>query len=108
MTVPAVGALAPISSMAPTAATAPTAPTDLGASATGGTTFAEALGHGLDAVDSASQNVDSLAVQAATGQLVDPAQFTIAASQASLMTQLAVTIQSKAVQAFNTIMGMQA
>ena len=55
MTVPAVGALAPISSMAPTAATAPTAPTDLGASATGGTTFAEALGHGLDAVDSASQ-----------------------------------------------------
>lgn len=79
-----------------------------GASATGGANFAAELGKGLDAVSGAQNNADSLAVQSATGGLVDPAAYTIAATQASLMTQLATTVQSKAVAAFNTIMGMQA
>ncbi|MCU1659521.1 MAG: flagellar hook-basal body complex subunit FliE [Pseudonocardiales bacterium] len=99
--VAAIGAIAPIGNLA--SAAAPTA-----ASGTSGASFATALGNGLDAVTGAQQTADGLAVQAATGTLVDPAQYTIAATQASLMTQLATTIESKAVAAFNTIMGMQA
>jgi flagellar hook-basal body complex protein FliE len=95
-----IGAIAPLGAAAPAAAAEP--PT------TSGADFATALGHGLDAVTGAQANADNLAVQAATGQLVDPAQLTIATTQATLMTQLASTLQSKAVTAFNTIMGMQA
>jgi flagellar hook-basal body complex protein FliE len=70
--------------------------------------FATALGNGFDAVQNAQSNADNLAVQAAAGTLDDPAQLTIATTQASLMTQLATTIESKGVAAFNQIMGMQA
>jgi flagellar hook-basal body complex protein FliE len=94
-----IAAIGPISSAAPTAAATP---------ANAGADFANMLGHGLDQVAGAQANADQLAVQAATGQLVDPAQLTIATTQATLMTQLATAVQSKAVTAFNTIMGMQA
>jgi flagellar hook-basal body complex protein FliE len=102
MTAPiaAITAIAPLSAAAPSAAT--------GAAATSGADFASVLGQGLDAVAGAQSNAENLAVQAATGTLTDPAQYTTAATQATLMTQLATTIESKAVQAFNTIMGMQA
>jgi flagellar hook-basal body complex protein FliE len=104
MTAPiaAIAAITPLSSAAPTAATT------AAAAGTSGTDFASVLGQGLDAVSGAQSNAENLAVQAATGTLTDPAQYTTAATQATLMTQLATTIESKAVQAFNTIMGMQA
>jgi flagellar hook-basal body complex protein FliE len=106
----AIGAIAPIATT--TSVTGPTGPTGAagatGAASTSGASFATALGNGLDAVTGAQQQADSLAVQASTGTLVDPAQYTIAATQAQLMTQLATTIESKAVAAFNTVMGMQA
>ena len=70
--------------------------------------FSSALGKGMDAIDGAQSTADNLAIQAATGQQVDPAAITVAMTQAQLMTQLAATVQSKAVTAFNTIMGMQA
>jgi flagellar hook-basal body complex protein FliE len=101
------------SPIAPIAAIAPVGGVDAASaapatSATSGSDFATALGHGLDAVTGAQNTADGLAVQAATGQLVDPAQYTIAATQAALMTQMATTLENKAVTAFNTIMGMQA
>jgi flagellar hook-basal body complex protein FliE len=106
----AIGAIAPIATT--TSVTGPTgaagAAGATGAASTSGASFATALGNGLDAVTGAQQQADSLAVQASTGTLVDPAQYTIAATQAQLMTQLATTIESKAVAAFNTVMGMQA
>lgn len=114
--IPAIGAIAPLGSLgsvgsvgsAGSAGTAGTAAAPQAAAGAGGTSFATALGNGLDAVTGAQQGADALAVQAATGSLVDPAQYTIAATQAALMTSLATTIESKAVAAFNTIMGMQA
>jgi flagellar hook-basal body complex protein FliE len=99
-----IGSVAPLSGLGATAAST-AAPAAGGAS---GASFATELAHGLDAVSGAQATADNLAVQAATGTLTDPAQYTIAATQASLMTQLATTLESKAVNAFNTIMGMQA
>jgi flagellar hook-basal body complex protein FliE len=99
--IPPIGAIAPIS--------APTLPTAVGGpAASGGSDFAAALGQGLDAVSGAQSNAANLAVQAASGQSVDPSAYMIASTQASLMTQLATTVQSKAIAAFNTVMGMQA
>jgi flagellar hook-basal body complex protein FliE len=100
----AIGAIAQLSQVA--SAATPTA-TAAGSGANGAS-FASALSHGMDAVTGAQNNASNLAVQAATGTLTDPAQYEIAATQASLMTQLATTMESKAVSAFNTIMGMQA
>jgi flagellar hook-basal body complex protein FliE len=109
----AIGAIAPISSTLPTAAASSVGSSATSAASTaspagGGSDFATMLGNGIDALSSTQNAASSLAVQAATGSLVDPAQYTAAATQASLVTQLATTVQSKAVTAFNTIMGMQA
>lgn len=101
--IPAIGAVAPLATASPVSPGS-----DLAGAGARGVDFAGALGRGLDQVAGAQANADHLAVQAATGQLVDPAQYTIAATEATLMTQLAASIQSKAVVAFNTIMGMQA
>lgn len=99
--------IAPIAAVSPVSSVATAAPTSA-ATSSSGADFATELSRGLDAVSGAQNNADGLAVQAATGQLVDPAQYTIAATQAALMTQMASTIENKAVTAFNTIMGLQA
>lgn len=115
--------IAPIGSIAPLAGLGGVSPTGYDASLGGsaaasnvmpvggsgtGADFASALANGFDAVQAAQTDANQLAVQAATGQLVDPAQLTIATTKAQLMTQMASAIQSKAVTAFNTIMSMQA
>jgi flagellar hook-basal body complex protein FliE len=105
----AISAISAIGALGSTSAVgASTAAGAAGTAATSGTDFASALGQGFNAVSSAQSNAENLAVQAATGTLTDPAQYTVAATQATLMTQLATTIESKAVSAFNTVMGMQA
>ena len=99
--------IAAIAGIAPISAGSAPAAVD-GASAAGGADFAAVLGKGLDNVSAVQSNADGLAVQAATGTLVDPAALTVAMTQAQLMTQLMTTVSSKAVTSFNTIMGMQA
>ena len=102
MTAPiaAISSIAPVAPL--TAATAPAAASGTGAG------FASALAHGLDQMAASQATAANLATQAATGTLTDPAQYTAAATEATLMTQLATTVTSKAVTAFNTVMGMQA
>jgi flagellar hook-basal body complex protein FliE len=109
MTLPAIGALsAVLPSFAP-AASAISGP-DAAGPAAGSTSsgFAAMLQKGITAVESAQSKADGLALQAATGDLTDIHDYTIAATQAALVTQLATTIRTKGVDAFNQIMGMQA
>ena len=61
----------------------------------------------LDGLQASQGNADSLAVQAATGNLTDIHNYTIAATEATLATDLTVAVRDRAVQPFNDIMGMQ-
>jgi flagellar hook-basal body complex protein FliE len=109
MSLPAIGAIgAALPSLAPaTVLAGPDAPAgSAGASTSAG--FASMLEKGIGAVQSAQSKADNLAVQAATGDLTNIHDYTIAAAQAELVTQLATTIRTKGVDAFNQIMGMQA
>jgi flagellar hook-basal body complex protein FliE len=105
MTIPSIGA---ISAALPTLPTLPAAGSDTSTGASTGSDFAGLLAKGLNAVQSAQDKADTLAVQAATGDLTDIHDYTIAATQASLVTELATAIRTKGIDAFNQIMGMQA
>ena len=76
------------------------APTD----GAGGNTFTNML----DGLQGAQDKADNFAVQAATGNLTDIHNYTIAATEAQLMTDLTVAVRDKAVAAFEEIMRMQA
>jgi len=106
VTVPAIGA---VSATLPTVGVAgPSSPSATSSTGSTGSDFAAMLEKGINAVQSAQDTADGLAVQAATGDLTDIHQYTIAATQASLITELATTLRSKGIDAFNQIMGMQA
>jgi flagellar hook-basal body complex protein FliE len=81
-----------------------------GTAATSGpnTDFAGMLSKGLEGVQSSQANADNLAVQVSNGTLQDPAQYTMAATEASLGLSLTMAIRNKAVEAFQEIMRMQA
>jgi flagellar hook-basal body complex protein FliE len=70
--------------------------------------FAGKLSASLETLQRMQTNADNLAVQAATGQLTDVHDYIIAATEASLATQLTVAVRNKALDAFNEIMRMQA
>jgi flagellar hook-basal body complex protein FliE len=73
-----------------------------------GANFAATLTSGLDKLQSVQAKADDLAVQAATGTLTDVHDYMIAATEASLTTQLTVAVRNKALEAFSEIMRMQA
>jgi len=70
--------------------------------------FTSMLSRGLESVQASQSKADELAVQAAQGTLKDPAQYTMAANEASLGLQLTLAVRNKAVDAFQEIMRMQA
>jgi flagellar hook-basal body complex protein FliE len=61
----------------------------------------------LDELQRLQATADDLAVQAVTGRLADPSQYTIAATEATLATQMTVALRNKAVEAYAEIMRMQ-
>jgi flagellar hook-basal body complex protein FliE len=100
-----------MSSVTPTTAVAP-AGLDAVAGATAvqgpNTDFAAKLGGALENLQAVQGKADDLAVRAATGSLQDVHEYTIAATEASLATQLTVAVRNKAVEAFSEIMRMPA
>ncbi|MEK7423647.1 MAG: flagellar hook-basal body complex protein FliE [Actinomycetota bacterium] len=74
---------------------------------TGSDSFANVFTDQLDKLSAAQRRADDLAVQAATGDLQSIQDYTIASTEAQLLTQLTVAVRNKAVEAFNDIMRMQ-
>ncbi|GAA0483465.1 flagellar hook-basal body complex protein FliE [Paractinoplanes deccanensis] len=70
--------------------------------------FASMLSRGLESVQASQANAEDLATKVATGELQDPAQYTMAANEAALGMQLTLAVRNKAVEAFQEIMRMQA
>lgn len=104
MAVGPVGAVAGFTPLAPVRL-----PAAAGAEATtaSGQAFGAQLAQGLEQVGALQNHADELSVQAATGQLKDVHDYTVAATQASLATDLTVALRNKAVDAFTEIMRMQ-
>ena len=73
----------------------------------GSQSFGNVLTQQLDKLNAAQGKADDLALQAATGDLQSIQDYTIAATEAQLLTQLTVAVRNKAVEAFNDIMRMQ-
>ena len=119
MSVQPVGA-AGTSPVAPVAGLSPSLP-PLAPDAAAGAEFAGALqqagtGQGglgastigrLEDLQRLQSTAGDLAVKAVTGQLADPSQYTIAATEATLATQMTVALRNKAVEAYSDIMRMQ-
>lgn len=72
----------------------------------GGKEFGNLVLDGIDRLESVQAKSDNLAVQAATGDLDAIHNYTIAASEAAVTTQLTVAVRNKALEAFNEIMRM--
>lgn len=89
--------------VAPTVSTGSPART----AATGGQEFGNLVLDGLDRLERLQDRSDGLAVQAATGDLGAIHDYTIAATEAGVATQLTVAVRNKAVEAFTEIMRMQ-
>lgn len=99
MTIPAIGAIGALSGTGaalPLRPTTPSSPDGFGA----------VLAKNVDGLQQTQATADDLAVQAATGQLTDVQDYMIAATEATLATQLTVAIRDRAVEAFNDIMRM--
>jgi len=92
----------------PTALGGPAGPTGPAASQrTSGVDFGNLVLDGLDRLEGVQQQSESLAVKAATGDLQSIHDYTIAATQAAVTTQVTVAVRNKAVEAFTEIMRMQ-
>ena len=78
-----------------------------GVGSAGGPDFGELVLDGLDRLDGVQRTADRLSVQAATGELQNIHDYTIAATQAAVTTQVTVAVRNKAVEAFTEIMRMQ-
>ena len=103
----AISGFSPVDAITRVAETAKTSGTQA-TTGTSGTDFAGMLSAGLESVQAAQTKSADLAVQVANGTLADPAQYTMAATEAELGLQLTMAIRNKAVEAFQEIMRMQA
>lgn len=73
----------------------------------GETSFGDAITKAVDALSESHAEADRLALQAATGDLNAVHDYTVAATEAQLLTQLTVEVRNRAIESFNDIMRMQ-
>ena len=101
-----ITALSGINSLTGVGASAPSqlATTD----GTSGTSFSSVLGGVVDNLSGLQSNANTLAVKAVTGDLTDIHQATLAATRAQVTMELVSAVRNKGVDAFNSIMNMQA
>jgi flagellar hook-basal body complex protein FliE len=104
MALPGIAAVAASLPSLPTQATTATTGASSTAGAAGG--FGGQVAKAMDDLQAVHTTADKTAQLAATGQLTDPSEYMIAATQASLATELTVAVRNKAVEAFNSIMSM--
>lgn len=100
----------PILPISPITVSAPIQPgnrTAASPAADGGSSFGNILNEQLDKLSAAHAKADDLSLQAATGDLKSIQDYTIASTEAQLLTQLTVQVRNRAVEAFNDIMRMQ-
>lgn len=69
--------------------------------------FGDVVVKALDSLQVLQDKADGLALQAATGDLTDVHDYMIAATEASLATEMTVAVRNRAVESFNEIMRMQ-
>jgi flagellar hook-basal body complex protein FliE len=87
---------------------APTLPTQgAGAVSGGGREFGDMVLDGIERLEGVQDHADSLAVKAATGDLTNLHDYTLAATEAQVTTQLTVAVRNKAIESFTEIMRMQ-
>jgi len=97
-------AIAPISGAGFTLPAPPTTPPASDASGASG--FGNALVQALDGVAQTQADAGQVAQLAATGDLTNVHDLTIATTEAELATTLTTAVRDKAVAAFNAIMAM--
>ena len=114
MSIPAVGAVGftpYVPQTLPTSAATPASVLDDpstvgGSSSTSGSDFGSLLSQGLSSLQGMHHKTESLALQAATGDLNAIHDYTIQATETQVATQLTTAVRNKALEAFNEIMRM--
>lgn len=106
-TIPALGSISAAFEASGLSGLAALSPTTASAPSAGGEGFGDVLLQALDGLSAAGAEVDQLALQAATGDLTAVHDYTVAATEAQLLTQLTTEVRNRAVEAFNDIMHMQ-
>lgn len=91
--------------VAPTVSAPAPTPTQ-GTAPASGPAFGDMVLDGLDRLEAVQDKADQLSVQAATGSLENIHDYTLAATEASVTTQLTVAVRNRALEAFNEIMRM--
>ena len=103
MSIPAIEPMGFMPFVAPTVA--PTAtPATAPVGAAQGVDFSSMLSDGINRLESLHDRADSLAVQAATGDLSQLHDYTVTATEAAVSTQLTTAVRNKALEAFQEIM----
>ena len=105
-TLPATGKIGWIGEVGAAGTEAGTVTAGAAGAVSGTQSFGQTLVKALDGLQGAQTKADGLAVQAATGDLTNVHDYMIAATEASLATELTVAVRNKAVEAFNQIMNM--